>query len=51
MRVKGAAFRYRPEYYGQGKVWKRPYNFEGRQQVDKLEAFLTGLNNGRTVPS
>jgi hypothetical protein len=49
-RVKEAGFRYRPQYFGQQKVWTRPNNFEGREQVGKLEAFLTGLSSDGKIP-
>jgi hypothetical protein len=46
--IKNAGFRYRPEYFDQQKVWTCPNNYEGREQVDRLEAYVTGLSGGRT---
>ena len=38
--VKDGGFQYHPDYEGQGKVWLRKNDFEGRVQVDKIEAAL-----------
>lgn len=41
--VKDAGFKYHPDYEDQGKVWLRKNDFEGRSQVDKIEATLRQL--------
>ena len=41
--IKDAGFRYSSDYEGQGKVWLRKNDFEGRVQVDKIEATLRQL--------
>ena len=38
--IKDAGFRYSPDYEGQGKVWLRRNDYEGRLQVEKIEAAL-----------
>ena len=37
-----------PAIRQQQKVWTRTNNYQGREQVGKFEAFLTGLTGGRT---
>ncbi len=50
VRLKEAGFNYRPEYFGQEKVWTRSNNIEGRELVVKFEAFLTGLCDRKAIP-
>ena len=38
--LKDGGFQYHPDYEDQGKVWLRKNDFEGRVQVDKIEAVL-----------
>ena len=40
--LKDAGFRYQQEYFGQRKVWTRRNDFEGRLQVEQLEAGIRG---------
>ncbi len=47
--VKDGGFLYHPDYEGQGKVWLRKNDFEGRVQVDKIEAFCGSRNKGRDL--
>lgn len=44
--VKDAGFKYHPDYEDQGKVWLRKNDFEGRVQVDKIEATLRQNEQG-----
>ena len=47
--VKDAGFQYHPNYEDQGKVWLRKNDFEGRVQVDKIEAILRQQEQGAMV--
>ncbi len=47
--VKDAGFQYHPNYEDQGKVWLRKNDFEGRVQVDKIEAILRQQEQGAGV--
>ncbi len=47
--VKDAGFQYHPNYEDQGKVWLRKNDFEGRVQVDKIEAILRRQEQGAGV--
>ena len=44
--VKDGGFQYHPDYENQGKVWLRRNDFEGRVQVDKIEAILRQQEQG-----
>lgn len=44
--VKDGGFQYHPDYEDQGKVWFRKNDFEGRAQVDKIEAVLRQQEQG-----
>ncbi len=44
--VKDGGFQYHPDYEDQGKVWLRKNDFEGRLQVDKIEAALRHQEQG-----
>ena len=44
--VKDGGFQYSPDYEGQGKAWLRKNDFEGRVQVDKIEAALRQQEQG-----
>lgn len=45
--VKDGGFQYHPDYESQGKVWLRKNDFEGRVQVDKIEAALRQLEQAQ----
>jgi hypothetical protein len=41
-KLKDGGFRYQPEYHGLKKVWTRPNDFEGREQVKAIEETFRG---------
>jgi hypothetical protein len=41
-KLKEAGFRFQPEYFGERKVWTRRNDFEGKLQVEQLEAAIRG---------
>ncbi len=47
--VKDGGFQYHSDYEDQGKVWLRKNDFEGRVQVDKIEAVLRQEEKGAGV--
>jgi hypothetical protein len=47
-RLKQAGFCYRPEYFGQEKVWTRSNDFSGCKFVGEFEAQLVPINRART---
>ncbi len=48
--VKGAGFRFQPDYRGQKNAWVRRNDFEGRLQVEAIEKLIHELIPGPSSP-
>lgn len=48
--IKGADFRYQPEYHGQKNAWLRRNDHEGRLQVEAIEKLIRSTIPGLESP-
>ena len=48
--VKGAGFRFQPDYRGQKNAWVRRNDFEGRLQVEAIDKLVTAMIPGPSSP-
>ena len=49
--VKGAGFRFQPDYRGQKNAWVRRNDFEGRLQIEAIEKLIHELIPGPSSPT
>ena len=48
--VKGAGFRFQPDYRGQQNAWVRRNDFEGRLQAEAIDKLVTAMIPGPSSP-